>query len=96
MSSHLLCCSNIQPTKLPSPEHEQTFTEFTKWALTTNATSIGLTEPFESSVCMQLIRRAKRGPIQSIQYFVPSNKHGDFEEVYIDDIADANFMNIHE
>ncbi|KAJ5803917.1 uncharacterized protein N7518_000220 [Penicillium psychrosexuale] len=96
MSNHLFCCSAIQPKKLPNPEHEQTFTEFTKWALSTPETSIGSIDPSESSVCMQLIQRAKRGPVESIQYFVPSDTDGNFEEVSIYDIADANFEKIHE
>ncbi|OQD72072.1 hypothetical protein PENPOL_c001G07107 [Penicillium polonicum] len=96
MATHLFCCTTIQPTKLPNPEHEQTFTEFTKWALTTISNLTGSTDPSEASVCIQLVRQVSNGPIESIRYFVASDKNGSFEEVSEDGIVDANFVKINE
>lgn len=96
MATHLFCCTTIHPTKLPNPEHEQTFTEFTKWALTTIGNLTGSTDPSEASVCIQLVRQVTNGPIESIRYFVASDKHGGFEEVPEDGIVDANFVKINE
>ncbi|KAF7521529.1 hypothetical protein PCG10_008308, partial [Penicillium crustosum] len=96
MAIHLFCCITIQPTKLPNPEHEQTFTEFTKWALTTIGNLTGSTDPSEASVCIQLVRQVTNGPVESIRYFVASDKHGSFEEVSEDGIVDANFVKINE
>ncbi|KAJ5197441.1 hypothetical protein N7449_007920 [Penicillium cf. viridicatum] len=96
MATHLFCCTTIQPTKLPNPEHEQTFTEFTKWALTIIGNLTGSTDPSEASVFIQLVRQVTNGPIESIRYFVASDKHGSFEEVFEDGIVDANFVKINE
>ncbi|CAI7651791.1 unnamed protein product [Penicillium glandicola] len=94
--SHLFCCTSIQPTKLPNPEHEKTFTEFTKWALTTLGNLNGSTDPSETSLCVQLVRQVHSGPVESVRYFVASDKHGNFEEVSEDGILDANFVKINE
>ncbi|CAI7678211.1 unnamed protein product [Penicillium discolor] len=96
MATHLFCCTTIQPTKFPNPEHKQTFTEFTKWALITVGNLTGSTDPSEASVCIQLVRQVTNGPIESIRYFVASDKHGSFEEVSEDGIVDANFVKINE
>ncbi|KAJ5941523.1 hypothetical protein N7516_001691 [Penicillium verrucosum] len=97
MATHPFCCTTIQPTKLPNPDHEQTFTEFTKWALlTTTGNLTGSTDPSEASVCIQLVRQVPNGPIECIRYFVASDKHGNFEEVSKDGILEANFVTINE
>ncbi|KAJ5512226.1 hypothetical protein N7463_001778 [Penicillium fimorum] len=94
--SNLFCCTTIQPTNHPNPEHEQTFADFTKWALTTIGNLTGSTDPTEASVCIQLVRQIKSGPIESIRYFVGSDKHGNFEQVAEDGILDANFVKMNE
>lgn len=96
MSTHLFCCTSIQPTKVPNPNYEQTFTEFTKWGLTKIGNLPGSTDPSEASVCIQLVRQVSSGRIESIRYFVASDTHGSFEEVSEDGIVDANFVRIHE
>ncbi|KAJ5165489.1 uncharacterized protein N7500_007319 [Penicillium coprophilum] len=96
MSTNLFCCTTLQTTTLPDPEHEQTFTEFTKWALTTINNLKGSTDPSEASVCIQLVRQVINGPIESIRYFIASDKHGNFEEVTEDDILATNFIKMNE
>ncbi|KGO77349.1 hypothetical protein PITC_055340 [Penicillium italicum] len=96
MSTHLFCCTAIQPTKPPIPDHEKTFTEFTKWGFTTIGNLTGSTDPSEASVCIQLVRQVNSGPIESIRYFVASDNHGSFEEVSEDGIMDANFVKIND
>ncbi|CAG8900269.1 unnamed protein product [Penicillium egyptiacum] len=93
--SDLFCCNSLHPTKLPNPDHEQTFTEFTKWALTTTNSQTGSTDPSEASVCIQLVRQVS-GTIESVRYFVASDEHGSFEEVSKDAIVDADFVKIDE
>jgi hypothetical protein len=93
MSTHLFCCTTIQPTTLPSPEHKQTFTSFTKWAkwaLNTIIVLTGTTDPSEASVCIQLIRQAINGP-EFIGYFITTDNEN-FEEVPEDKILDADFV----
>ncbi|KAJ5958184.1 uncharacterized protein N7479_005334 [Penicillium vulpinum] len=94
--SNLFCCTTIQPTKLPNPEHEQTFTEFTKWALTTIGNLTGSTNPSEASLCVQLVSQVNSGSVDSVRYFVAGDKHGNFEEISEDDVLDANFVKINE
>ncbi|KAJ5836953.1 hypothetical protein N7447_002979 [Penicillium robsamsonii] len=94
--SNLFCCTTIQPTNHPNPEHEQTFTDFTKWALTIIGNLTGSADPAEASVCIQLVRQINSGPIESIRYFVGSDKHGNFEEVAEDGSPDANFVKMNE
>ncbi|KGO43421.1 hypothetical protein PEX2_000280 [Penicillium expansum] len=96
MATHPFCCTTIQPTKPPNPDHEQTFTEFTKWGLTTIGNLTGSTDPSEASVCIQLVRQVNSGPIESIRYFVASDTHGSFEEVPEDGIVDANFVKMND
>ncbi|KAJ9488733.1 hypothetical protein VN97_g4540 [Penicillium thymicola] len=97
MATHPFCCTTIQPTKLPNPDHEQTFTEFTKWVLLTTMGNLrGSADPSEASVCIQLVRQVPNGPIESTRYFVASDKHGSFEEVSEDGIVNANFVTINE
>ncbi|KAJ5181173.1 hypothetical protein N7491_000728 [Penicillium cf. griseofulvum] len=97
MSTHLFCCTTIQPTTLPSPEHEQTFIDFTKWAkwaLNTRVVLTGSTDPSEASVCIQLVRQAINGPVEFIGYFIATD--GNFEEVPENGILDANFVMMNE
>ncbi|KAJ5365813.1 hypothetical protein N7517_008699 [Penicillium concentricum] len=93
--SNLFCCTTIQLTNLPNPDHDKTFTEFTKWALTTIGNLTGSTDPSEASVCIQLVRQVTSGPIESVRYFVGSDKDN-FEEVSEDGILDANFLKMNE
>ncbi|CAG8204520.1 unnamed protein product [Penicillium nalgiovense] len=92
--SNPFCCTTLKPTKLPNPDHEQTFTEFTKWALETD-NKTGSTDPSDATVCIQLVRQ-DNGSIESVRYFVANDEHGNFEEVSEAGIVDADFVRIDE
>ncbi|OQE25016.1 hypothetical protein PENFLA_c009G00858 [Penicillium flavigenum] len=87
------CCTTLKPTKLPNPDHEQIFTEFTKWALATD-NKPGTTDPSDASVCIQLVRQVN-GAIESVQYFIAVDE-GRFQEVSEAGIVDADFVRIDE
>lgn len=95
MSPHLFCCPNIKPTHLPKPEHEQTFNEFTKWAVTTINNKAEPAPPADASLCIQLVQQIPNGPLESIRYFV-NDQGPDFEEISEDGIVNANFVKSHE
>ncbi|KAJ5795182.1 hypothetical protein N7457_001781 [Penicillium paradoxum] len=94
--SQLFCCTNVQPINAPKPDHEHTFNEFTKWAKITITNLPDSTPPPNTSLGIQLVQQATEGPIESVRYFVATDKPGDFEEFSEEGILNANFAKVNE
>ncbi|KFX91472.1 hypothetical protein O988_07741 [Pseudogymnoascus sp. VKM F-3808] len=103
MENNVFCCSNLQPYRPKTLDHEPKFTDFISWA---KRASLGTSCAGEKSsdtsrtterypYAVQLVRQVNYGPLESKRYFVPQvNPARDFVEVTVEDLVDANFEKV--
>jgi hypothetical protein len=103
MENNVFCCSNLQPYRPKTLDHEPEFTDFISWAARASlgtscaaeksSDTSGATEHYPYAV--QLVRQVNYGPLESKRYFVPQdNPAKDFVEVTVEDLVDANFEKV--
>jgi hypothetical protein len=103
MENNVFCCSNLQPYRPKTLDHEPKFTDFISWAKRASlgtsgaagksSDTPGATEHYPYAV--QLVRQVNFGPLESKRYFVPEdNPARDFVEITADDLVDANFEKV--
>lgn len=100
--SSTFCCESIKPYKPRRLDHESKFTAFMNWAQDTNADA----QPEENAddstskltnapYAVQLVRQINFGPLESKRYFIPlGGDEGPFNEIFENDLVEANFKKL--
>ncbi len=107
MASTIFCCTNLQPYRPRTLDHELKFTDFMCWAkrVTPSSECDAATKPaIKSSTAnnfpyaIQLVRQVNYGELESKRYFVPIDKGlsgiRDFLELNEQDLINANFAKV--
>ena len=94
---NLFCCTDLQPFRPRTVDHEFKFTSFMTWGMKYQN---GTTASFSSSTktftyAIQLVKQVNYGALESKRYFVPvSGTLLDHVEIREQDLLDANFEKV--